>query len=212
MTMTRNAASAASIAFAAASALALGACGTTPTRFYTLVPPPAAQVPVTARFQIEVQPVDLPPQVASQQMVVRTGTGELVPVDTRRWQAPLGDEMREALSTELSHRLGAHDVYGLANAIAPKGQGVETWRITVKVQRFESALGAYARVDALWTLRRAGDNTIAAACGSSVTETVQPGYEALVEGHQRAVADLADRIAAVLEAAQNSASAVCPAV
>lgn len=207
MTMTRNAVS---IALAAALALALGACSNTPTRFYTLVPPPAAQTPATASFQIEVQPVDLPPQVASQQMVVRTGTGELVPVDTRRWQAPLGDEMREALSTELGRRLGAHDVYGLANAVAPKGQGPETWRITVKVQRFESALGGYARIDALWTLRRAGDNTIAAACSSSVSETVQPGYEALVEGHQRAVVDLADRIAAVLEAAQNGGGAVCP--
>ncbi|MDB5973530.1 MAG: hypothetical protein JWR07_290, partial [Nevskia sp.] len=48
-------------------------------------------------------------------------------------------------------------------------------------------------------------------CSSSVSETVQPGYEALVEGHQRAVVDLADRIAAVLEAAQNGGSAVCPA-
>lgn len=175
---------------------ALAACGTTPTQFYTLMPPPAAAAPATAPFRIDVQGVDVPPQVSTQQMVVRTGAGELVPVDTRRWIAPPGDEIRDALSANLSQRLGAHDVHGLSGATA-KGQGVPTWRINLKVQRFESALGAYARIDALWTLRR-DDGGAALTCASSVSESVGPGYEALAEGHQRAVADLAARIAAAI--------------
>ena len=191
--------------------LALTACSAAPTQFYTLLPPPSAPQAATPSFQIEVQPVDLPPQVSTPELVVRTGSGEMVPVDTRRWIAPLGDEIRGALSADLSRRLGAHDVYGLPNSVAATGQGVPTWRITVKVQRFESALGAYARVDALWSLRRAGDNMIAAACGSSVSETVQPGYPALVEGHQRVVDELAGQIAAALVAAQQGGGLSCPA-
>jgi len=206
MTKTKQAPAAA----LATSLLALAACSSAPTQFYTLLPPASQQQAAAASFQIEVQPVDLPPQVSTPELVVRTGSGEMVPVDSRRWIAPLGSELRDALSANLSNRLGAHDVYGLPNSMAPKGQGPMTWRISVKVQRFESALGAYARIDALWSLRRVGDNPIAVTCSSSVSETVQPGYPALVEGHQRAVADLAAQIAAGLGAAQQGGAPVCP--
>ncbi|HZR37838.1 MAG TPA: PqiC family protein [Nevskia sp.] len=191
---------------------ALAACAEAPTQFYTLLPPPAAAPPAAAAapYQIDVQGVEVPPQVATQQMVVRTGAGELVPVDTRRWIAPLGDEIRDALSASLARRLGAHDVHGLSHAVLPEGQGLPTWRIRLRVQRFESALGASARIDALWTLRRGDDAAAALTCASSVTESVGPGYEALAEGHQRAVAKLAARIAAALGGAQNGA-ARCPA-
>ncbi len=193
---------------AAGLALLLTACASVPTEFYTLVPPAQQQQSASAGFQIEVQPADMPPQVSTQQIVVRTGAGEMVPVDTRRWIAPLGDEIRAALSAGLSQRLGVRDVYGLPNA--SQAPGTVTWRIDVKVQRFESALGAYARIDALWTLRRAGEGAVAASCGSSVMETVQPGYPALVEGHQRALAELAGRIAAALSTAQQAGGPVCP--
>ncbi len=204
MTMTNKAA----VAALACSLLALAACSSTPTQFYTLQPPAAAQA-TSAPFQIEVQSVDLPPQVSTPQLVVRTGGSEMVPVDTRRWIAPLGDEIRDALSADLSRQLGARDVYGLpGGGTAP---GLPVWRINVKVQRFESALGAYARIDTVWTLRRAGDQAIALTCGSSISETVQAGYPALVEGHQRAVAQLAAQIAAGLGAAQQGNGSGCPA-
>ncbi len=188
---------------------ALAACAATPTQFYTLLPPPAAPVAAAAQYQIDVLGVDVPPQVATQQMVVRTGAGELVPVDTRRWIAPLGDEIRDALSAGLSQRLGAHDVHGLSSVPA-NGQGLPTWRVKLKVLRFESALGASARIDALWTLRRGDDMAAALTCASSASESVGPGYEALAEGHQHAVAELAARIAGALGTAQNGA-ARCPA-
>jgi uncharacterized protein len=187
------------------AALGLAACSAAPTRYYTLLPPPVAPAASAAPFQIEVDAVDLPQQVDTQELVVRTSTGELQPVDTRRWIAPLGDELRDALSAGLSQRLGAHDVHGLANAIAPQGQ--PTWRIGVKVQRFESTLGGAARIDVLWTLRRSDDKAARLTCASSVSESVGPGYEALAEGHQRAVGEIAARIAAALSGGATS----CPA-
>jgi uncharacterized protein len=154
-----------------------------------------------------VLPVDLPAQVATPQMVVRTGGGEMVPVDTRRWIAPLADEIRGALSAGLSQRLGAHDIYGLP--AGPAGS-LPTYRISVKVQRFESALGAYARIDALWTVRRAGDDSAGLTCGYSQSQPVQPGYEAMAEGHQQALGAIADRIAATVGGLR-TAGGSCPA-
>jgi uncharacterized lipoprotein YmbA len=192
------------------AALLLGGCSSAPSQFYTLVPPAVAGAPpAAAGFRIELEPVDLPPQVTMQQLVVRTGGGEVVPVETRRWIAPLGDEIRQALSADLGRQLGAPDVYGLADASQQPGTVI--WRIDLKVQRFDSALGAYARIDALWTLRRDGGDAVAATCSSSVTETVAPGYEALVEGHQRALAELAGQIATGITAAQRGAAAACAA-
>jgi uncharacterized lipoprotein YmbA len=184
------------------AALGLGACASTPTRYYTLLPPPGVPAAAAAPYRIEVQAVELPQQVDTQQLVLRSAAGELVPLDTRRWIAPLGDELREALSAGLSQRLGAHDVHGLANAT----EGLPTWHIGVKVQRFESVLGGSARIDALWTLRRGGDTAPRLTCASSVTESVGPGYEALAEGHQQAVAEIAGRIAAAISGGAGS----CP--
>jgi uncharacterized lipoprotein YmbA len=187
-----------------AAVLGLGACSGEPTRFYTLLPPPGPPAAAAAALQIDVQAVDLPPQVDTQQMVVRTAAGELAPVDTRRWIAPLGDELRDALSAGLSRRLNAQDVHGLAGAAAP---GLPTWRVDFKVQRFESTLGGAARIDALWTLRRGDDKAPRLTCASSVTQNVGPGYEALAEGHQRALEEIAGRIAAAI----GSGAAACPA-
>lgn len=191
----------------AAAVLALTACSSNPTYYYTLLPPPAPAA-AAAGFRIEVMPVDLPAQVTTPQMVVRAGDGEMVPVDTRRWIAPLGDEIRGALSADLSQRLGANDTYGLP---AGAGGSLPLYRISVKVQRFESSLGAYARIDALWTVQRAGvDSAAGLTCGYSQSQPVQPGYEAMAQGHQQALAAIADRIAATVGALRGG-GASCPA-
>ncbi|MFX8891358.1 ABC-type transport auxiliary lipoprotein family protein, partial [Acinetobacter baumannii] len=89
-------------------------------------------------LQFEMLPVDLPAQVDRAEMVVRQG-GELTPVDTRQWAAPLANELRNAFSVALAQQLGAPDVYGL-----PHDATLPTWRIKLGVQRFDSALGASA--------------------------------------------------------------------
>jgi uncharacterized lipoprotein YmbA len=197
------------------AALLLAGCGSTPTRYYTLLPPPgsAAAAPGQALngavYQIDVQPVSLPPQVTTPQLVVRTGDGEMVPVDTRRWIAPLDEEFRGALAASLSSRLGVRDVHGLPGGLAAGPGVLPTWRVGVTVQRFESALGSAARLDALWSLRLVSDNTAALTCVSHINESVQPGYDALVAGHQRAVADLAGQIGGSIDAARRG-HAECP--
>jgi uncharacterized lipoprotein YmbA len=196
------------LALVAAAALTLAACAsTTPTQFYTLIPaaaPSPAANAAASTFRIAVLPVDIPEQVDRAQLVVREGTGGIVPVETRQWIAPLASEIRGALSADLTNRLGVQDVYGIA---ATPGQA--TYTVKLRVQRFDSALGAYARIDTLWTIRTDKDG--AATCNSSASINVAPGYEELALGHQRALAQIADDIATSIRNARQSNSApACP--
>lgn len=187
---------------------ALAACRSAPTRFYTLLAPEPADAPaLRAPFQLEVLPVDVPAQVEVPQFVIRTGAGEMAKVEARRWIAPLANEIRAALAEDLSRTLGAREVYGLAH-----GAGLATYRVILKVQRFDSAPGAYARIDAVWTVRPAADEKSTVTCSSSAQETVAAGYEALAQGHQRALAAIAGRIAATISAMQaGTPLPACPA-
>lgn len=183
--------------------LAASACATTQqaTSYYTLMPDNvAAAAPADASYQIEVLPVEIPLQVDVAQMVVRTGNGELVPVDTRRWIAPLGNEIRNSLSWQLTRTLGVRDVAGFG-----RNGGTPVYRVNLRVQRFDSAPGAYARIDALWSVRN-GDAAVA-VCSSSANITVGSGYGALAQGHQQAIAQIAGEIAASIRAARSSSGA-----
>lgn len=190
-------------------AMVIGACATSQqsTSYYTLMPDASAANSVTdSSYQIEVMPVDVPMQVDVPQMVVRVGNGELVPVDTRRWIAPLPNELRNALSWQLTHALGVRDVAGFS-----KSATTPTYRVTLRVQRFDSAPGAYARIDALWSIRSSGDDASALVCTSGANVTVGAGYPALAQGHQQALAQIAGDIAASISSARKSGNTpACP--
>ena len=191
-------------AFAPLLIIAASACATTqqPTSYYTLMPDTgAAAAAIDNSYQIEVMPVEIPMQVDVAQMVVRSGNGELVPVDTRRWIAPLGSEIRNSLSWQLTRALGVRDVAGFG-----KSSGTPVYRVNLRVQRFDSAPGAYARIDALWSIRNSNADTPATVCSSSANVSVGSGYAALAQGHQQAVAQIANEIAASIRAARASAN------
>lgn len=179
--------------FAITCAAALAACGSAPLRFYTLVAPAAAPATTAPGYSIEVLPVNVPLQVDQPQLVLRHGTGQVSLSEDRQWIAPLPDELRAALSAELSRRLGAADVYRVAQ---PEGRPV--WRIKLDVRRFESELDRSARIEALWTLQSPVEKMAPLVCASSVEERVGVGYPALVEGHQRALGRIAEQIAGVI--------------
>lgn len=185
---------------AALATLGLAACASAPTQFYTLLPPApvasasAAQDPA---FQIMVGPVAVPAQVDVPTLVVRGADGALTPVQTRRWIAPLDAEIRGALIAALTQRLGVAEV----SAIAADPR-LPTYRVQLGVQRFESALGEAALVDAAWTVRASSDTRRSATCSSRIRVPVAAGYEALARGHQQAVEQLAAEIGRALLAVQ----------
>ncbi len=187
--------------------LLLGACSSAPTHFYTLVAPghAAPGAPAAAPYRIAVLPVTVPAQVDQPQMVVRQGSARVALLEGERWIAPLGDEIRTAISDALMRKLGTRDVYGLA------GDGDEPlYRIKVDVGRFESVPASHTLLVASWSVHARDGKGQALQCTSRIREPVGPGYAALADGHQRGLQALALDIAGVVRnlAAGNAAS--CP--
>ncbi|WP_266181170.1 PqiC family protein [Dyella humicola] len=193
----------------AALTLVLAACGSAPTtRFYTLVAPAATEVAPSsasagAAFQFEMLPVSVPAQVDQPPLVVRQGDQSVAVLQGERWIAPLGDEVRGALSADLARDFNAQDVSGLPAGSKP------VMRIKLDVRRFDSMPGSYALIDAAWSVRplKGGEPL---ACTSRISEPVGSGFDALVQGHQRAIARLAGQIGAAAGALAAGNKPVCP--
>jgi uncharacterized lipoprotein YmbA len=194
-------------AVALCASLLLGACASAPLHYYTLVPPAEATAEgAVAPFQFELLPVGVPPQVDQPQLVVRQGGQGVAMLDSERWIAPLGDEIRGALSADLAHALGTADATGLPSS------GKPLLRVKLDVRRFDSQPGSYALIEAAWSLRmlNAADGQAVLACTSRVSEPVGAGYGALVEGHQRALARLAAQVAVAARSIAAGQPAACP--
>ena len=170
------------------------ACRSPQPRFYTLVKPLASVASgssgAAAPYELEVLPVEVPPQVDLPQIVLRETSGRVSAVDSRRRIAPLSAEIAGAISGELQRELTARDIHGLSPT-----RGLPIYRISVKVQRFESILDGSASINAVWSVRRAGPGDIGVLCHTHVVERAASGYSALAEAHQRALAAIARQIA-----------------
>jgi uncharacterized lipoprotein YmbA len=203
-----------------AAAFALGGCATAPLHYYTLVAPAAGAPAAPAGAattgasrdaeSFELVMGGMPADVDEPELVVREGGERAAILDGERWIAPLGDQVRAALSADLAGELPGIDVTGLA------GAAKLPLVVKVEVRRFESAPGAYALLEAAWTLRVAGDAGDAVKappllCSSTLREPVGGGYPALVRGHQRALERLAAEIAAAARALRDGKPVSCAA-
>jgi len=189
--------------------LGLAGCASAPLHYYTLITPAGsnASAATPARYPFELLPVTVPAQVDVTQLVVREGGQGMLPLQDQRWIAPLGDEIRGALAADLGRALGVPDMSSLP------GNGRPRLRIMLDVRRFESVPGDHALIDAAWSLRLVGGSggQDALACSSRISEPVAAGYDALVAGHQQALAALAARIAATARSYEAGQAPACPA-
>ncbi len=203
----------AALAVCVAAALA-GCAAQAPTRFHRLLPSempraiaaaasaapgrPAASVPIT------LAPVRVPIQVDQPQWLVRVPDGSLQLLEQDRWAAPLRDELHAAVLEALSLRWNASDTRTSAGGPAP------AWRIVVDVTRFESVLGREARIEARWSIAGTAPGAPSLACESVLREAADTPM-AIGQGHQRAVARLADAIGAPLQTLARGQAGRCPA-
>ncbi|MDN7810634.1 PqiC family protein [Burkholderia gladioli] len=180
---------------ALAGAALLAGCASAPSHFYTLSGDADAvtagrSLPANPAFLIQVPAVNVPEQVAKYQLVVQRGESRVDVLEEHRWASPPADEIRRALSSALTRRLGTIDV-----ADAPAPPGVPVYRVSVDVQRFESWPGDKAALDAVWSVRSLATQSVM-TCRSTLVEKVGSGYDALVAGHRQAIGELAARISA----------------
>lgn len=154
---------------------------------------------------IELQAVSVPQQVARSQLVVTAGPGRVELLEQERWSAPLAAELGQALSLAVTGELGAIDVFR-----TPTPEQAAVYRISTNVQRFESAPGQYALIDAVWSVRRVGGSAVL-TCRSVAKQALPAGsgYDALVAGHRRAVQQIGADIAKAVRALAASGQAGC---
>jgi uncharacterized lipoprotein YmbA len=127
-------------------------------------------------------------------------------LEGEQWIAPLGDEIRTALASDLASMLHTDDVYGLAG-----GHGKPVYRIRLDVSRFESVPGRYTLLGSTWSVHAMGDNGEVVQCASTIREPVEAGYAALADGHQRGLHALAGKMASVIRAMARGGDVRCPA-
>lgn len=178
-----------------AAMLALCSCASNPVNYYTLVPPASATTTINtsapARFSIHVLPVGIPAQLDQQQMVVRSGDGSVAILDGERWVAPLGDELRAALSSALVQRLNTQDIAGL-----PRVADQNVLSIRVQVRRFDAWPGRSVQLEADWTISaQYGERNTRIACYSRLDEAASGDYADMVRAQQHIVGELAGQIA-----------------
>jgi hypothetical protein len=149
-------------------------------------------------------PVGIPAQNDVPQLVVRQGGQAVTVLNGERWAAPLADEVRGALSVDLSQRTNAQDISG---GVAASGKPV--LRIKVDLRRFDSSPGNYAQIDATWTVRELRSQAVL-TCSSHISESVGQDYAGLVAGHQQALSTLAGQIASVAPAMAAGSVPGCP--
>ncbi|MFP9459519.1 membrane integrity-associated transporter subunit PqiC [Pectobacterium brasiliense] len=185
----------------------LSSCSSPPVRYHTLLTPASPVAPLSlmantthaAPFFIDVLPVGIPAQLDTSQIVIRQGDSGAVVLDNERWLSPLSEEIRTALSADLTQRLNTQDVSGLV-----RSADTPVVRIHLQVRRFDSWPGQSVALDADWSLSAVGavgavgeeDGRARLICRSQFTEQTANSDTAMLHAQQQIIARLAEQIAA----------------
>ena len=172
-------------------------CGSTPaSRFYTLsAAPPASRPAVASDLSVAVGPVSVPLTVDRPQMVVTLNSNQVRLDELNRWASPLANNVARVVAENLVSMLGTPHVI-----LSPQTANVD-YRAAIEVQRFESAPGEAATLDAVWTVSHDADGR--SRTGRTTAREAAPdgSYDGLTAAHSRAVArlsrDIADAVLAL---------------
>ena len=187
---------------AAIAALALAACGTTAAaRFYslssttTVATSAAAGGAPAGSVTVIVGPVSIPASVDRPEFVTTASANSVEINAFNRWAEPLNDGIARTIAGDLAAQLN-----GATVAVAPLANFAPTYRVSLRVQRFESSLNESVLVEAVWVVRKE-PNGPAQSGHTLARETASgPGFDALTAAHSRALATISADIAAAIRA------------
>jgi uncharacterized protein len=174
-----------------AVALLTWGCGSTPaSRFYTLSAS-ASTLPATATsdLSVAVGPVSVPLAVDRPQMVVTLNSNQVRLDELNRWASPLANDIARVVAENLVSMLGTPRV-----TLSRQTPNID-YRAAIEVQRFESALGEAATLDAVWTVSHDADGRSRTGRTTAREAASDKSYDALTAAHSRAVARLSRDIA-----------------
>ncbi|SAL06443.1 lipoprotein [Caballeronia arationis] len=174
----------------------MSGCASSPqAKFYTLsAVPPSARAETATPVGIALDSVTVPDLVDRPQFVVRIDATQVKIDEYARWAEPLKSQISRVLVADL-----AQSVPGALVSSSSQWVGaVHTYHVSVDVQSFESALNDTATIAVLWTVRPPKPGT--AVNGRTIVHepTSAPGYDALVDAHNRALASVSSDIAGAI--------------
>ena len=170
-------------------------CATTPSHFYILSPT-ATPAAATSDLSVVVGPVSIPASVDLPQIVVSTGPNQVSLDDFNRWASPLQDNVSRVVAEDLVAMLGTPRVSLFHQSLNADAD----YRVAIEVQRFESAPGEAATLNAVWIVRRTKEGRAHTGRTTVREPALDKGYDALVAAHSRALAHMSQDIADAVRA------------
>jgi uncharacterized protein len=146
-------------------------------------------------LSIVVGPVTIPGVVDRPEIVVTVGENEVWLDEFNRWASPLAD----AIAVATAENLGAQLATARGTSLVQFAVEAD-YRVSIEVQRFESAPGSFALLDAVFTVRRTADARTSTGRTTARETPSDKSYEALAAAHSRAMARLATDIASTTRA------------
>jgi uncharacterized protein len=177
---------------------ALVSCGSSPpTRFYILNEiAPTASAPAAAvsnRIPLRVEPIAIAPELDRPEIVSRVGPNRVRVAGSDRWAAPLAEQIRRALSNDLSARLPSGSVADPNEASTNEPRRL----LKIEIDEFYSDESCAVSLRASWALTNGN------AASQHAKERVQVPAIAtcnseLAAAMSRALGVLADRLAPII--------------
>lgn len=177
--------------------LAAGCGSTLPSRFYTLAPvAPPPEIGQKSRLVIGLGPVVLPEYLNRPDIVTRAGETRMQLAELDRWVEPLEPLLTRVLAENLQRALNARDVVPV-----PQRRDVQLDRVVeVDVARFDADERGWVVLDARWRIYgRDGEDLLKSDRSVAMVQgPPPPDYDGIVAAMSRAVARLAQEIAAAI--------------
>jgi uncharacterized protein len=182
-----------------ASLLGLGACASTPSRFYILNTLPASEtVPATAAERgpvIGLGPITLPKYLERPQIVTRVGRHQLALGEFDRWAEPLQDNVLRVLGENLAFLIPTDQV--LLHAW-PQSATLD-YQVTVDMLHFDGWLGGESTLLAHWSILDRAELPLLSQRASLNVLVGGGDYEAMVAALSELLARLSGDIAVAIQ-------------
>jgi len=179
--------------------LAAAGCGSTPTRFYTLVPLSQAgpsNAFTSQNITVGVGPVEFPEALDRPQIMTRRGQNEFDLSEFDQWAEPLQDNFTEVLAENLSILLPAKRV-----VVYPWDRPTEIdYQVVVKVLRFDRSVGGDAVLRVRWSIKSPSNgNELLARETSYARRPTGEGYKATVEAMNSVLDEFSRNVAMAIQ-------------
>jgi hypothetical protein len=157
----------------------------------------SAAQPVARRMSIGVGPIRIPDYLRRQELVVRTSTTQVDPVEVDRWAEPLDRSVPRVISENLAFLLGTDQVLTFPWYESSR----PAYQVEVRILRFEPSTSGAAVLAARWDAREIGVASTRVSHETNVTrQATGPDPAQVVAALSAALGDLSREIADALRA------------